>query len=400
MASSNIITLAVSGYRSLRELVLPLDRLTVITGANGSGKSSLYRAIRLLADVAQGRAVGALAREGGLPSTLWAGPEQISRSMKLQETPVQGTQRRKRVALKLGFASEDYGYAIDLGLPVAGGSYPRPDGLPPGPSKFHLDPEIKAEALWVGETLRRSNQLAYRAGATVQILTSQGRREMLITDLASFDSMMTHAAEPKDGAELLALRERMRSWRFYDQFRTDSEAPARQPQVGTRTPVLASNGQDFAAALQTIREIGDEEALQHAIDAAFPGGSLDVQVNDGLFEVTMQQHGLLRPLKTSELSDGTLRYLLLVTALLTPRPPDLLVLNEPENSLHPTLLPPLAKLIANATQHSQVIVVSHAEPLVSALQNETNCLRYDLRKEFGETIVDAAENTAWAWPKR
>ena len=62
----------------------------------------------------------------------------------------------------------------------------------------------------------------------------------------------------------------------------------------------------------------------------------------------MRQHGLLRPLKASELSDGTLRYLLLVAALLSPRPPTLMILNEPETSLHPDLLPPLARLIEQA----------------------------------------------------
>jgi predicted ATPase len=69
--------LAVENYRSLRSLVLPLAPLTVVTGANGVGKSSLYRALRLLADAARNGAVAALAREGGLPSTLWAGPETI-----------------------------------------------------------------------------------------------------------------------------------------------------------------------------------------------------------------------------------------------------------------------------------------------------------------------------------
>ncbi len=54
------------------------------------------------------------------------------------------------------------------------------------------------------------------------------------------------------------------------------------------------------------------------------------------------QHGLLRPLSAAELSDGTLRYILLVAALLTPRPPVLMVLNGPETSLHPVLLAPLA----------------------------------------------------------
>ena len=70
-------TLAVSGYRSLRDLVIPLDRLNLVTGPNGSGKSNLYRALRLLAETAQGRVIPSLAREGGLQSTLWAGPENV-----------------------------------------------------------------------------------------------------------------------------------------------------------------------------------------------------------------------------------------------------------------------------------------------------------------------------------
>jgi predicted ATPase len=74
-----ILTLAISGYRSIRDLVLPLERLNAVTGGNGAGKSSLYRALRLLADVAQGRAIAALAQEGGLQSTLWAGPEIVSK---------------------------------------------------------------------------------------------------------------------------------------------------------------------------------------------------------------------------------------------------------------------------------------------------------------------------------
>jgi predicted ATPase len=72
-----ITRLSVAGYRSLRDVRLELSPLTVVTGANGSGKSSLYRALRLLADVAQGRVVQSLAAEGGLQSTLWAGPEQF-----------------------------------------------------------------------------------------------------------------------------------------------------------------------------------------------------------------------------------------------------------------------------------------------------------------------------------
>lgn len=383
-----LLTLAVSGYRSLRDLVVPLDRLTVVTGPNGSGKSSFYRALRLLADTAQGRVIAALAREGGLGSTLWAGPETVSRAMKAGRVPVQGTVRRERVGLKLGFAAEDYGYAIDLGLPVAAASL------------FDRDPEIKAEAVWAGEVLSRRTQFAGRRGPGVEVLTESGKRDMVITSLAPFDSMMTHAADPRSAPELLQLRERMRRWRFYDHLRSDPGAPVRLPQIGTRTPILASDGADLAAAVQTIAEIGDREGFATAVDDAFPGSRLGVSGDDGLFEVEMHQPGLLRPLRAAELSDGTLRYLMLVAALSSPRPPELLILNEPETSLHPDLLAPLARLILAAAGRSQMIVVSHAPPLVSALADSGVGSLLALEKRLGETIIPGTDRPRWTWPAR
>ena len=148
-----LATLAVSNYRSLRHLVIPLGVLNVVTGANGTGKSSLYRALRLLAESARNGAVAALAREGGLPSTLWAGPEQIARSVRQGEHPVEGTVRRGPVSLKLGFAGDEYGYAIDLGLPKDGGP------------AFALDP--RSSGRWSG-TGRRCGRLPWsRTGTAV-----------------------------------------------------------------------------------------------------------------------------------------------------------------------------------------------------------------------------------------
>src|SRR5471030_1137185 len=143
-----LTTLAVAGYRSLRELIVPLGRLNVITGPNGSGKSSVYRSLRLLAETARGGVITALAREGGLPSTLWAGPERFSRAVLAGELPVQGTRRKEPVSLRLGFASDEFSYAIDLGLPAP----EMPSPLVP--SKFLLDPIIKRECIWSGPVLR------------------------------------------------------------------------------------------------------------------------------------------------------------------------------------------------------------------------------------------------------
>jgi predicted ATPase len=383
-------TLAIYNYRSLRDLVIRLKGLNLVTGANGSGKSNLYRALRLLAEIAQGRIIPSLAREGGIESTLWAGPEEFSRSVLRGDYPVQGTVRKKPISLRLGFAGQEFGYAIDLGLPVPSGS------------AFAHDPEIKRECIWNGEILRPASLLVDRRGCLVR--TRADREWNIVTEyLAAFDSMMTHCADPRSAPEVLVLRERMRGWRFYDQLRTDPDAPARLPQVGTHTPVLSNDGADLAAAIQTIREIGDHQALSDAVNDAFPGASVSVSGNSGRFELQMQQHGLLRPLTAAELSDGTLRYLLWVAALLTPRPPGLLVLNEPETSLHTDLLPALGRLIAHAAGRSQVIVVSHASRLIETIQQQPGCHSIVLEKRLGETMCAEPDQTTppkWQWPSR
>jgi predicted ATPase len=125
--------------------------------------------------------------------------------MKAGTQPVQGLVRKNPVSLKLGFSGNDYGYAIDLGLP-------RPDSL----SKFSSDPEIKVESQWTGERLGRANAFAVRNGPLVRIRNDSGEWRQAYQHLASFDSMMTHCGDPRDGIELLMLRERMRDWRFYD----------------------------------------------------------------------------------------------------------------------------------------------------------------------------------------
>lgn len=371
-------TLAVAGYRSLRDVIVPLAPLTVVTGPNGSGKSNLYRALRLLASAARGELVGAVAREGGLPSLLWAGAESGG---------TQGTVRKGPVAVRLGFASDELGYLVDLGIPQVEAWDP-----------FARDPEIKREQVFAGTVAKPSTLLIDRTRQNTRV--REGAWTNLDQKLAPYESIVTDLADGDTAPELLGLRRMMSGWRFYDHFRVDADAPARRPQVGTRSHTLAHDGSNLAAVWATVVQAGFGADLDRAVDEAFPGSRVRVESSDGLFRLTLQQPGLLRPLETAELSDGTLRYLLLCAALLPARPAPLIVLNEPESSLHIALLPALARLVVRAAERTQVIVVSHAPALVDGVGE-----RARIELTSGPAGTDVAgqgfmDVPAWNWGSR
>lgn len=389
-----ISTLAVHGYRSLRELVMPLAPVTLVTGENGAGKSSLYRALRLVAATATSGVVAPLAADGGLERVLWAGPEQLTGAMRRGEVPVQGAARRRRpVSLMLGVVADDLGYLIDIGLPI------------PSRTLFTHDPEIKREAVFAPPLLRPASTLVQRKARKV---VAPGSERPLLENLSERVSMLSELADPQHLPELLVMRRQVSSWRFYDSFRTDTLAPARGRCLTTWTPVLAEDGRDLAAAIVTIQESAWAGEFDGAIERAFPGTRVSAVDSGGELELAVTQPGMLRPLTGAELSDGTLRFLLLAAALLSPQPPSLLVLNEPETSLHPQVLPVLADLITRVAQRTQVVMVSHSRALIEPLAGRADAdpeavVHHHLVKELGQTLVEGQgllTTPRWEWGSR
>ena len=347
--------LRVSGYRSLRQIALELSPLTVVVGANGTGKTNLYQALQLLASAAQGTLAQFLAAQGGLPSAMWAGPRR--------------KQESHRIELRIDL--EDLLFELELGV------------IPPPQGAFALDPDVKQERLLVPDG-GKLHSVAERSGNSAWSRDAEGRRAAFPFQLWGGESMLAQVVEPQRFPLLAELRARLGRWRFYHAFRTDADAPARQPQIGVRTPALAHDGRDLAAALMTIREIGDGAALADAVSRAFHDASLDLTSDSGRFSFRLQVPGLLRPLEPSEASDGTLRFLFLLAALLSPRPPPFLALNEPETSLHPDMVEPLSRLIVSASKRGQVFVVTHSDALARSLEGATV---HTLQKHGGATSI-------------
>ena len=310
------------GFRSLRRLSYPASDLDVFVGANGVGKTNLYRALELLQAAAANTLSRDLARDGGLASSLWAGPR------RREET-------RIRLAVELSDPRTSgalrFRYEVEIGRP------------PPVAAAFAAEPHIKSEAVsYVGG--RRPVRLVERNGPSVVARGEDGRPVELDLDLLTSETVLGRLEDPSRYPELDAVRRTLLQWRFYHGLRTDPGSPLRRPCPAVATPSLASDGADLAAVFATLVHLRQDTAdLDAAIDQAFPGARLVVPEPERVASFGMSYPEFpQRVFEAGELSDGTLRFLALAGALLAYRLPPFIALNEPEASLHPDLTPALA----------------------------------------------------------
>ena len=256
--------------------------------------------------------------------------------------------------------------------------------------------------------LRPATMLTDRRGGVVRIRDDAGAWRTMHDAVRPYDSMLSEFADPQVAPDLLSLRERIRSWRFYDHVRTDARGTgSREPDRHAHAGARPRRGGPRRGAADDPRD----RRRRRARHGDGPRVSRQPRRGDEPGRTVRPAPPSARAataLAINELSDGTLRYLLWTAALLTPRPPTLLVLNEPETSLHPELLAPLAELIVAASAHTQVIVVTHASALVQALRGgAASAARevqvVELTKEFGQTTVvgqDRFHEQPWTWPAR
>lgn len=373
----------IAGYRSLRSIRFPVGRLSVFVGANGVGKTNLYRALELLQASAAGTLALALASEGGMESALWA-----------------GERRRKeplRILLKAGFGaspagSSDWTYEVTSGVVY---SYASEVGLrTPTAAAFPLEPQVKEETI-IHHHGGRARKLLERRGPAVFARDIDGERYQLDTELLASETALGSIEDVARYPDLYAIRRTLLDWRFYHEMRTDRDAPLRQPCLAITSPTLTSDGSNLAAVFATLTHIRqDTNDLDTTIADAFPGAALVVPIpgRSASFGMTFPDHPK-RVFEAAELSDGTLRYLALAGALLAYRLPAFIALNEPESSLHPDLLEPLARLIVRAAERTQIWLVTHSERLAAALAREGALKPFTVIKRDGETWIDGLSIT-------
>ncbi|HEV3177157.1 MAG TPA: AAA family ATPase [Stellaceae bacterium] len=362
-----------AGYRSLRNIRFPVGRLGVFVGANGVGKTNLYRALQLLQASAAGMLSRELAAEGGMESALWAGERSHNKPVRMVFRAGLGT---------LPGGRADYTYEVAAGV------------RPPAAAAFPLEPQIKEETLTFHHR-GRNYRLLERRGPAVFARDDKGVRHELGTELMASETALGSLEDPARFPDLHSLRSTMLDWRFYHELRTDLRAPLRRPCLAVVSPTLASDGSNLAAVFATLVHVREDTVdLDRAIEDAFPGATLEVPVPDRTASLGLRfpDHPR-RVFEAWELSDGTLRYLALAGALLAYRLPAFIALNEPETSIHPDLLEPLARLIARACERTQIWLVTHSERLAAALAEHASIAPLTVIKRDGETWIEGLKIT-------
>ena len=363
--------ITIQGYRSIQRLHLPVEPVSIFVGGNGVGKTNLYKALSLLRAAADGSLTRAIALEGGINSVLWAG------------TRTYGKPARLILSADLDDVGDDMRlrYSVEVGLKYD------------TEAAFDLEPLIKEEKL-SARIGGREVVMLERSGPHITVRNTAGRRESLDEDILKSETALATIRDSSRYPELHAVRREFLGWRLYHDFRTDEASALRQPCFAITTPTLSSDGHDLAAVLATISAIREDTVdIDTAIADAFPGARLSARAENGrcLFDLTFPD--MPRAFAAHELSDGTLKYLCLLGALMGYRLPPLVALNEPEASLHPSLLPPLARLIGQAAQKSRIWVVTHSDAFAAALKEETGKKARRVVKCDGATEIEGLKLT-------
>ena len=364
-------SMSAENYRSLRSIRMDLGRVNLFVGENGAGKSNLYRSLQLVQAAVRGSFAHEIAAEGGMASALWTGKRRPNE-------PV-------RIRLETELLDEDraitFRYRIEAGL------------RPPAAAGFAFEPQVKAEELSV--EAGRPVTVMKRAGPGVMVRGETGRMIEHPEQALPSETAVALLGDAGHYPEIGTFRRAVSQWRFFHGFRSDRDSPLRRPCLAVTAPLLDEDGANMAAVFATLAWTRQDTVdLDRAVADAFGGARLSVPEPE-----EFASYGLIFPqfpqrvFQPRELSDGQIRFLALAAALLSYRAPPLIALNEPEASLHPDMLPPLAGMIERAARTSQIWIVTHSERLAGEVERRCGIRAKRVVRREGATSIDGMRLT-------
>jgi predicted ATPase len=324
----------IAGFRSLRDVHWTPGQLNVVIGENGSGKSNLLYALQLLQDSASGRLSTEILDQGGIGQILWDSREGGEVSWAVQ--------------------MEDLRYELDLRQIGATSSYRIEHELLDHGSLRLIERNVKEATMWNPEK------------NVVRVHVNSYPEE---------ESLLSSATVPVGEIDASSFRQDLLSWGIFYDIRVDRGSPIRQATVSRFEKRVKADGQNLVPVLHTLYT-GDrsfKKELDSIMRAAFGTSYEELTfppAGPQRIELRLRWRALETEQSSANLSDGTLRFLLLIAILSNPEPGALIAIDEPETGLHPRMFPIIAALAAEASTRAQVIFTTHSPQFLDAFSEQ------------------------------
>jgi len=347
--------LEIQGFRSLKAVTWEPSGLNVVIGPNGTGKSNLLRGLAMLSHSASSSLGDEIVAAGGIVPLLWD-REAKSIVWTVKTDPAFPNRDPVKEALTYELELRQLGStsACRIEHELLGNYYLQDIGSKPHPMKF-------------------LERLPGRA-----VLFDFQERELVAHEGSVPDdqTLLSLVPAPFSNPVVTAFKKKLAGWSIYHDMHVDQRAPIRQATVARTETMLAADGQNLIPVLHTLYTGSRDfkRTVDAAMHAAF-GTDYEELVfppaADHQVQLRIQWRSLRTQQSTADLSDGTIRFLLLLAVFGNPDPGDLIAIDEPETGLHPSMLPIVAELATQAAERTQIIMTTHSPEFLDAFRGAT-----------------------------
>jgi predicted ATPase len=363
--------LTVHGYRSFRDIRWKPGRLNLLVGPNGSGKSNLLRLLELIAETAKGRLANALKppQGGGIIPLLWD-YKAPSLDWTIRIDPVDAGRDTTRDALTLELRLEH--------LPTTSSYRIAVDSLG---NWVKYDQGLEQSPLWI-----------YRRDPRQAVVYHQGQSRLVrLEDVDANESLLPQISDPSMNPIPTQTRRFLEGWRVYHDVHVERGAPMRLPATTQIVKLVEADGSNLVSVLHTLYTSNRDfkRQINEGMRAGFGNQFEELVFQPAAaqqIQLAIQWRSSSEPHTGQDLSDGTLRFLFLLTVLASPDPATLIAIDEPEVGLHPSMLPIIAEYAADAARRTQVVMTSHSPVFLDAFSSVGPQVTL-LHREDGQTCL-------------
>lgn len=340
-------SLSLRGFRSCEDISWVPGSLNLIIGPNGSGKSNLLKFLDLIRRSADGDCEDYILREGGLDQVLWdnqAEKIEIYLGFYRNENHEPGAPHELEYTLVIQRKGVEGDFQIEQELLR---SIPNPE-------------ESRESIIFLERTPSQS------------VLWSDNGNDSFSLDIESHETALSQTTHPLTKEYFASqVQKSLSSWKIFQSLDTSPLSQIRKPTIARRETILSWDGSNLISVLHTLyttnREF--ERSIDLAMVAAF-GEDYDTLVfppaADKQIQLRIRWKTLRQERSASDISDGTLRYLFLLTILAHPEPGSLIAIDEPETGLHPAMMRIIAEYADAMSKRSQVIITTHSAEFLTA----------------------------------